>query len=197
MSIPVSCPHCGHKWIFKGNESKVYITCPGCYKKVQIKTATAPEVKAPPELKKARARARIGQLPDGATLRGQLLSQATGRVIECETLEVPSARNHTQPIEFKSSQNHSMRLLKGSEVWKSKTEIDVCSICGHKLFEDLRYNVLLDNEKKCHSSCVAELAVLNSAGDLGQASAVWGIPLDVLNKKAQKLIKIIGEENHV
>src|SRR5271157_1407398 len=173
--IKIKCIHCGHVWWTRSQA--VNVCCGSCGRKTPARTRPDKPIVAPPPALKQRVKVRIGQLPDGSTIVGEVLSKPTGRTILCETLEVPSARNHTQPIEFKPSSTHTMRLLKGSEI------DDVCSICGKKLFDDLRFNVLLDNEKKCHSSCVAESAVLSSGGDLGQASAVWGIPYDVLYKK--------------
>lgn len=191
--IKIKCIHCGHIWWTKSQA--VNVCCGSCGRKTPARSR--PEripVTAPPALRKVKA--RIGQLQDGSTIVGEALSKATGRTIQCETITVPALGKHESPITFRPSQ-HSMRILKGSELWKTPTEINTCSICGKKLHEDLRFNCLLDNERKCHSSCIAELAVLESAGDLQSASVTWGIPLDVLNKKAQKLIKMVGEENYV
>ena len=32
---PLKCNHCNHEWNYKGN-SDYYVTCPRCYKKVNI-----------------------------------------------------------------------------------------------------------------------------------------------------------------
>jgi len=176
--IKIKCIHCGHIWDTKSQA--VYVRCSSCGRKTPARSPVAAPPTAPPGLK--RTKARTSQLQDGSTIVGEALSKATGRTIEYETITVPTSK-HIQPINFKSTESHSMRLLKGSELWRTATEINLCEICGKKLHEDLRFNVLLDNEMKVHSSCVAEQAVLESGGDLQSASAVWGIPLDVLNKR--------------
>jgi DNA-directed RNA polymerase subunit RPC12/RpoP len=195
MAIPVICPYCQHNWQFKGNPDKIYITCPGCYKKVQIKSRPEkPTVKAPPAIRKSGV--KLGSLPEGSTITGIPTLKQAGRSILQESIEVPTIGKHESPITFMPSQ-HSLRMIRGSELWKTPTEIHLCEICGHKLFEDLRFNCMVDEKVKVHGSCIAEQAVLESGGDLGQASVTWGIPLEVLQQKAKKLIKIIGEENHV
>ncbi len=189
--IKIRCIHCGHLWETKSQA--VNVCCGSCGRKTPARSR--PEkvpITAPPDLKKAR----IGQLPDGSTITGSPTMKQAGRMVMQESIEVPSIGKHESPITFRPSQ-HSLRMIRGSELWKTPTEIHLCDICGHKLFEDLRFNCMVDEKVKVHGSCIAEQAVLESGGDLGQASVTWGIPLEVLQQKAKKLIKIIGEENHV
>ena len=199
MAIPVKCPFCQHDWQFKGNPDKIFVTCPGCYRKVQLNSKPEkPSLKAPPALKVTKA--RLGAIPQGATITGAPILRKAGREVLQETITVaspaPSIGKHESPITFRPSQ-HSLRMIRGSELWKTPTEIHLCEICGHKLFEDLRFNCMVDEKVKVHGSCIAEQAVLESGGDLQAASTVWGIPISVLQDKAKKLIKIIGEENYV
>ena len=155
--IKIKCIHCGHIWWTKSQA--VNVCCGSCGRKTPARSR--PEripMKAPEGLKKARA--KIGQPVDqGQTITGQVVYKpANARPLPSETIRVEPHpfRSMKSPITFRPSQ-HSLRMLRGSEVWKTPTEINTCSICGHKLFEDLRFNCMVDEKIKVHGAVLQSL----------------------------------------
>jgi len=186
MVIIVKCPHCGNKWKYKGNAIKA--TCTSCYRKVQVRSMPDPGPrKTPAAVRKLLAKKTqpepVGpalslaiersQTADGQVLRGQLKEKTTGRKIQTETIVAPSPvlRHTLQPLDPADAQ--------GVE----------CQLCHKPLSKKPRANVILDSQK-AHALCVLDKAITEASGDLGAAAQAYeGITLEVLQKRAQRLIQ--------
>lgn len=177
--IPVRCIHCGYAW---RTASQAYtVSCSKCGLKTPIMSRPdKPIVATPPALKSIRA--KLGSRPqdelqDGSTIIGQSLSQATGRVIECESITVPSP-----------TKRHTIFPLRGNLLYKSKGVTNNCELCGLKLKED-KTSVLFDGKTPAHSFCVLDRALQESCGDINAAAHAYDLPWAELVKRAKKLMK--------
>ena len=164
--LPVCCIHCSYRW--ETTSQACSVSCPKCGLKTPLRARPDPvPMKTPEGLKKA-TKARLGAIPEGATLRGQLLSQAVGRVIQTETIVVPTIK-------------HTVRPLIAREV------IGNCQYCQKPLRERPQLNVMVNEKKRLHSTCFLEKIICENNGDLSACSHLWNVPMEALQARAQRL----------
>lgn len=79
---------------------------------------------------------------------------------------------------------HSVRPLQPNEV------IGNCKICQKPLRGKAQLNVMLDEKTRLHSTCLLSKIILESDGDLAAAVQEYGIPLEILQRRAQRLSEL-------
>lgn len=120
-------------------------------------------------------KAKLGSIPQGATITGAPTLRKAGREVLQETITV-------------AHKKHSIFPLRGNLLYKSKGVTNSCELCGLKLKEDST-SVLFDGKTPAHSYCVLDQALQESCGDIHAAEACYELPFGALYKRAQKLLK--------
>ncbi|MFB3764834.1 MAG: hypothetical protein ACE14P_06245 [Methanotrichaceae archaeon] len=172
MGIFVKCIRCSYSW--ETESLACSVTCPRCGKRTPIRAVPDQEpIKAPPTLKarKSLKSQESVQSDRVETLRGKVSKTPTGKIQE--DFEVAS------PV-----RKHSVRPL------TSREAIGRCKICEKDFRENLKLNVMVDEKVKLHASCFLNKIILESNGDLGALANEWQVPLDALQKRAQRLLEL-------
>jgi len=174
MVIEVRCPRCGNLWKYKGHA--VMATCTSCYRKVKVRSLPDPAPKAPEGVRNLLAK-KEQLLVDGQTIQGETHPQATGRMVQVQTI--------VTPVTPAPKKGHSVRPLVAREV------VGNCRYCGKPLRERPQLNVMLDEHDRFHSTCILSKIIMESDGDLQAAAKQYGVPQSELQNRVLRL-KALG-----